>query len=170
MNLWTYLPIHTVFKLLMWNRDFLASEDLSRGLTGCDRIPLHPEDGGSMVLWNAGILSQHYMTSQLRRPKHELKLLVFTWTMRFLNGKIKSAWTQTHHYLNKFVQQFMQAGATNFKVLLLLPLLPLPPPLLTAIIIVVVIVVFNFTVTDYLWRLDIDGRIILKWKQGVDVV
>jgi hypothetical protein len=32
---------------------------------------LHPEDGGSMVLRNVGILSQHNMESQPRRPQLE---------------------------------------------------------------------------------------------------
>jgi hypothetical protein len=27
-----------------------------------------PEDGGTMDLWNVGILPQHYTASQLRRP------------------------------------------------------------------------------------------------------
>jgi len=34
-------------------------------------IHLHPEDGSSMVLRNVGILSQHYTTSQPRRPVPE---------------------------------------------------------------------------------------------------
>jgi len=32
---------------------------------------LHPEDGGSMVLWEVGILSQHYTASEPRRPRLE---------------------------------------------------------------------------------------------------
>jgi hypothetical protein len=32
---------------------------------------LHSEDGGSMDLWNFGILPQHYTTSQLRRLRLE---------------------------------------------------------------------------------------------------
>jgi hypothetical protein len=32
---------------------------------------LHPEDGGSMDLWNVGILPQHYMSSQPRKPRLE---------------------------------------------------------------------------------------------------
>jgi len=32
---------------------------------------LHPEDGGSMDIWNVGILPQHYMASQPRRLKME---------------------------------------------------------------------------------------------------
>jgi len=31
----------------------------------------HPEDGGSMHLWNTGILPQYYMASQPRRPQLE---------------------------------------------------------------------------------------------------
>jgi len=34
-------------------------------------VHLHPEDGGSMGLWNAGILPQHYTASQPRRPQTE---------------------------------------------------------------------------------------------------
>jgi len=29
----------------------------------------HPEDGGSMDLWNFGILPQHHTASQPRRPR-----------------------------------------------------------------------------------------------------
>jgi hypothetical protein len=32
---------------------------------------LHPECGGSMGLWNVGILPQHYTASQSRRPRLE---------------------------------------------------------------------------------------------------
>jgi len=38
-----------------------SSEDSSRGL--------HGEEGGTKVLRNVGILSQHYMASQPRRPR-----------------------------------------------------------------------------------------------------
>jgi len=31
----------------------------------------NPEDGGSMDLWNVGILPQHYTGSQLWRPRFE---------------------------------------------------------------------------------------------------
>jgi hypothetical protein len=31
-------------------------------------MKLHPEDGGSMVLRNNGILQKHYMAPQPRRP------------------------------------------------------------------------------------------------------
>jgi len=34
-------------------------------------LNLHPEDGSSMVLRNAGILPHHCTASQLRRPWHE---------------------------------------------------------------------------------------------------
>jgi hypothetical protein len=46
----------------------------------CGRIPMfpksmlpltYPEDGGSMDLWNVGILPQHYTASQRRRPRLE---------------------------------------------------------------------------------------------------
>jgi len=30
---------------------------------------LHSEDGGSMDLWNIGILPQHYMASQPTKPR-----------------------------------------------------------------------------------------------------
>jgi len=38
------------------------------GENGIDR---GPEDGGSMVLRNVGILTQHYTASSPRRPRHE---------------------------------------------------------------------------------------------------
>jgi len=31
----------------------------------------HPENGGSMHLWNVGILPQYHMASQPRRPRLE---------------------------------------------------------------------------------------------------
>jgi len=34
-------------------------------------IFIHPENGGSMNLWNVGILPQHCMASQPRRPQLE---------------------------------------------------------------------------------------------------
>jgi len=40
---------------------FHGGEHSSRGLLDCDVV--HPEDGGSMVLRNVGILPQHYMAS-----------------------------------------------------------------------------------------------------------
>jgi len=36
---------------------------------------LHPEDGGGNVLYNVGILLQHYMESQPRKPQSECSLL-----------------------------------------------------------------------------------------------
>jgi hypothetical protein len=33
------------------------------------QFPLHPEDGGSNVLRNVGILPQHYASSQPRKPR-----------------------------------------------------------------------------------------------------
>jgi len=35
-------------------------------------IQLHPADGGSIVLWNVGILQQHqhYMVTWPKRPQH----------------------------------------------------------------------------------------------------
>jgi len=33
-------------------------------VVGYQRFRGHPEDGGSMVLWNFGILLQHYTASQ----------------------------------------------------------------------------------------------------------
>jgi hypothetical protein len=35
----------------------------------------HPEDGGSMDLWNFGILPQHYTTSQSRKPPLQMSPL-----------------------------------------------------------------------------------------------
>jgi len=35
---------------------------------------LHPEDGGSTVLRNTGVVPQHYMTSQPRIPRLESSL------------------------------------------------------------------------------------------------
>jgi len=32
-------------------------------------MKLHPEDGGSMDLWNVGILPRHYTESQPKRPR-----------------------------------------------------------------------------------------------------
>jgi len=34
-------------------------------------LPLHPEDGGSMDLWNVGIVPQLWTASQTRRPRLE---------------------------------------------------------------------------------------------------
>jgi hypothetical protein len=34
-------------------------------------LNLHPEDGGSMEIWKAGILPQHYTASQARRLRLE---------------------------------------------------------------------------------------------------
>jgi len=34
-------------------------------------LNLHPEDGGSTILRNVGMLSQHYKLSQPRRPRLE---------------------------------------------------------------------------------------------------
>jgi len=31
----------------------------------------NPKDGGSMDIWNVGILPQHYKMSQLRKPRLE---------------------------------------------------------------------------------------------------
>jgi len=50
------------------------------------------EDVGSKVLWNAGILSQHYMASQFRKPRHEFRStvscpLVYTYTSTFISIK-----------------------------------------------------------------------------------
>jgi len=46
----------------LWRRVFLWYDA---------NVPCHPEDGGSMDLWNVGILPQHYTVSQLRRPRLE---------------------------------------------------------------------------------------------------
>jgi hypothetical protein len=55
----------------------MAIEDSNCSLLGCDAVVmcfrgpcclhLQGEEGGSMVLWNAGILSHHYTVSHSRR-------------------------------------------------------------------------------------------------------
>jgi hypothetical protein len=55
---------------------FFVSFFLSYFLRG-SRCSLHPEDGGSKVLRNVGILPHHYTVSRLRRPRNQsLYLLV----------------------------------------------------------------------------------------------
>jgi hypothetical protein len=53
-------------------------------------LNLHPEDGSSMVLRNAGILPQHYTASQPRRTPLESSIL-----------KMEAAWSSemlvSHH-------------------------------------------------------------------------
>jgi hypothetical protein len=44
---------------------FYGVEDSIQDLLGCDPMK---EDGGSKALHNVGILLQHYMTLQARRP------------------------------------------------------------------------------------------------------
>jgi len=61
----------------------------------CGRIPtfrrtMLPPSSSSMVLWNVGILQQHYTASQPRRPWHETspRNIVVNWKLRdLLSGK-----------------------------------------------------------------------------------
>jgi hypothetical protein len=54
------------------------------GVTTQKTSTLHPEDGGSMDLWNAGILPQHYTASQPRRTRHFTLKMEAAWTSETL--------------------------------------------------------------------------------------
>jgi len=54
---------------------------------------LHPEDGGSMDLWNDGSLPQHYTASQPRRPRPDSCTLLLdpNITIHILNSGITAS-------------------------------------------------------------------------------
>jgi len=75
---------------------FLCSQEHATGLCPKVMIPVHtlpsyffkisedPEDGGSMHLWNIGVLPRHYAVSHLRRPQLLLQLCFWTkWCLNY---------------------------------------------------------------------------------------
>jgi hypothetical protein len=80
--------------------------DSGRGLPACDTVyftSLHPEDGGSMVLRNVGVLTQYYTASHSRGPRLEsstpwkrLRTGCWgnIWTKR---GKVAVGWRRLHN-------------------------------------------------------------------------
>jgi len=85
----------------------------SQGLLGCDVIQC--EDGGSMDLWNTGILLQHCTVSQPRRPKLESSL---PWNPQNVTSTtLHTAW-QRGSWVDSFIHTGLLDSLSVYKTIL----------------------------------------------------